>query len=139
MSLFSILQTKKRHDLFSTLLALVDLAPTRDSLTIEIPMDSETEGFVFAIVKKREEKKLKKQMKDLDYFGQSDTHSSLPNHAIITDVPEAGPHFIDDRLVSFFRVFLPQLFFFVFIVPLAACPDRCFELQRRPFLFPSRD
>jgi len=58
------LELRKRHNLFSLVLALFDLSTVRDTLTIEIPMnDEDMEPFVFAIVRKKEEKKMKKKSK----------------------------------------------------------------------------
>jgi len=56
------LELRKRHNLFSLVLALFDLSTVRDTLTIEMPMnDEDMEPFVFAIVRKKEEKKNEKK------------------------------------------------------------------------------
>ena len=60
------LDLQKRQDLFSILLAQLDLSATRDTLLLEFPMVDEVMApFVFALCRKREEKKFKKLHLDL--------------------------------------------------------------------------
>jgi len=95
------LDLRKRHNLFSLLLALFDLSTVRDTLTMEIPMNEEDmEPFVFAIVRKKEEKKIKKNQKDLENYAGLVKSTSLPsNLSILTDCPELQTEFVDERVI----------------------------------------
>jgi len=100
--LLATLELRKRHDLFSLLLAAVDLSTSVDTVTIEIPMnDTDMEPFVFAIVRRKQERKLRKSTKDLENYCGVVKSTRLPSSlCILTDCPELEREFLDDPVVS---------------------------------------
>lgn len=87
---------RKRHDLFSL---VAEPGGSEDSVVIEIPMlDEAMEPFVFAICRKRAEKKMKKGNKDLDQLSSSVKSRLLPEALVmLSDTPDLDTAFLDDR------------------------------------------
>jgi len=100
--LLATLELRKRHDLFSLILAAVDLSVSADTVTIEVPMnDTDMEPFVFAIVRRKQERKLRKSTKDLENYCGVVKSTRLPSTlCILTDCPELEREFLDDPVVS---------------------------------------
>jgi len=70
------LQLRKRHDLFSLIVEI--FSPAEDVVTVDILMNEDAmETFVFALVRRKEEKKFRKSSTDLVLFAPG-TVSSLP-------------------------------------------------------------
>jgi len=105
------LELKKRHDLFSLALALVDLSTTRDTATVELQMDEGVmEPFVFAIVRRKEVSRTKKANRDLENFGSKIESAALPaSLAILTDCAELETSLLDDRVLALLRNTEPWL------------------------------
>jgi hypothetical protein len=70
--------------------------------TIEIPMsDEDMEPFVFALVQMRQERRLRKNLKDLEnYTGLTKTTRLPASLALLTDCPELERDLIDDKVVT---------------------------------------
>eukprot|EP00455_Lapot_gusevi_P031429 TRINITY_DN3407_c0_g1_i1.p1 TRINITY_DN3407_c0_g1~~TRINITY_DN3407_c0_g1_i1.p1 ORF type:complete len:470 (-),score=180.68 TRINITY_DN3407_c0_g1_i1:153-1508(-) len=101
LGMLATLELKKRQDLFSSLLALVDLSTTQDTLTLEFQMGEELEPFVFAVCRKREEKKLRKNETDLENFASHLSSRRVPKDFVsISDCPELETEILDERIVS---------------------------------------
>jgi len=88
---------RKRHDLFSLLMEAG--GGSEDSIVIEIPMmEDDMEPFVFAITRKKAEKKMKKNNKDLDTLSLSIKSRVLPDSLVLlTDTPDLEAAFLDER------------------------------------------
>jgi len=70
------LQLRKRHDLFSLIIEI--FSSEEDIVTVDILMNEDAmETFVFALIRKKEEKKLRKSVTDLGLFAPG-TVNSLP-------------------------------------------------------------
>lgn len=101
-SLLATLELVKRHDIFSLLLSLVDLSTKQDEVVVEIPMDEDMEPFIFAIMKKKHEKRIKKADKNLrEHARYKLTSKRLPSDLVAwTDCPELEAAFLcDDKVV----------------------------------------
>jgi len=94
------LDLRRRHDLFGLIGAIFDLSPVNDTMTVEIPMDDTAmESFVFAIVKRKEEKRMRKTTKDLENYAVPLKSDRLADSlAILTDTAELERDFIDDHV-----------------------------------------
>jgi hypothetical protein len=88
---------RKRHDLFSLMMEAG--GASEDSIIIEIPMmEDDMEPFVFAISRKKAEKKMKKNNKDLDNLSLSVKSRLLGDSlALLTDTPDLEAAFLDER------------------------------------------
>eukprot|EP01103_Thecamoeba_quadrilineata_P009817 TRINITY_DN1996_c0_g1_i1.p1 TRINITY_DN1996_c0_g1~~TRINITY_DN1996_c0_g1_i1.p1 ORF type:complete len:386 (-),score=73.93 TRINITY_DN1996_c0_g1_i1:1000-2157(-) len=87
VGLQAVLDLKKRHDLFSSFASF--FVSSSDTLTIDIPLNEVTmDRFVFAIVRKKEEKQMKKDLLDLKYVGKHESPLLPPNFVILTDSDE---------------------------------------------------
>ena len=94
------IELKKRQDLLSYALSFIDLSTNKDTLTLEFPMSEENmETFVFAICKKKEEKRLKKANIDLENFAHS-VQSKYKEFAVLTDTAELEEVICQDRFMS---------------------------------------
>lgn len=91
------LNLRKRHDLFSLMMEAG--GANEDSIVIEIPMmEDDMEPFVFAITRKKAEKKMKKNNKDLDNLSLSIKSKIIPESlALLTDTPDLEIAFLDER------------------------------------------
>lgn len=100
-ALFTI-ELKRRQDVIQQLLAMLDLAPSRDVLTIEIPMDdANMEPFVFAVTRKRYASKLKTNHKDLENLSAQVKSTRLPSSfVVLSDCPELETDFLNDKVVA---------------------------------------
>jgi len=100
--MLATLELVSRHDLFSLTLSLVDLSIKQDELVIEIPMDEDMDPFIFAIFKKKHEKRIKKAKKDLREHARYKISSKrLPSNLVAwTDCPELEAAFLcDDKVL----------------------------------------
>lgn len=95
------LELVKRHDIFSMLLSLVDLSTTHDEVTLEVPMDEDMDPFIFAVLKKKHEKRLLRAHKDLkEHAKYKVTSKSLPGiFSVCTDCPELESVFLREEKV----------------------------------------
>eukprot|EP01006_Ploeotia_vitrea_P044185 TRINITY_DN66816_c8_g16_i1.p1 TRINITY_DN66816_c8_g16~~TRINITY_DN66816_c8_g16_i1.p1 ORF type:complete len:506 (-),score=304.31 TRINITY_DN66816_c8_g16_i1:99-1616(-) len=90
-----------RHDFFSMILGLLDMATTRDTITLEFPMDDACmENFVFAIMPKKHVKRLRRTLPDLTDFAVPIKSARLdPFYGILTDAPELESSLLDDSIL----------------------------------------
>lgn len=93
----------KRQDLISKLLAFVDLSSTKDYVTLDYPMSAEfMQPFVFALCKKKEEKKLRKVYVELENLGASHSSKFSKEYVILTDCPEVEENICGDLVVCIY-------------------------------------
>eukprot|EP00808_Paulinella_micropora_P008263 g35595.t1 len=99
--LLATIELRKRQDLFSLMLEFVDLSPSKDLCTLEIPMSDTMEPFVFAIMRKRDQKRLRREQKDLENYAGLVTSPLLnKDWSILTDCPELEADFVDERVAN---------------------------------------
>jgi len=101
-SLTSTIDLQKRHDL---VFYAIDLfMGGKDTLTMDIEMnDTDMEPFVFAVVPKREEKQLRKDVKDLNMFTQNFTSEiqGFPKKLVIlSELEEIVPAIITKEVLT---------------------------------------
>jgi len=98
--MLATLELRKRHDLFSMLLSVLDLSPSRDTLTLEVPMNAdEMEPLVFAVVPRKAERKARRTHKDIGDYAGTATSARLSNtFCVLTDNVDLEPVFLDERV-----------------------------------------
>jgi len=93
------LALKKRHDLVTFIIE--SLFGSYDALTIDVLLEKEMDDFVFACVKKKEEKKYRKNSPDLSAFTKgSQTLEDLNSVAIISELEELIPRLMNSPVVG---------------------------------------
>eukprot|EP01083_Nonionella_stella_P307516 1081236_1 len=95
------LKLKCRQDLFSVILAFLDLAQSRDKVLIEINMNDEcVDTFVFSVMKKREESRYRDIYPDLKDYAQSVSSPRLPKSlSVLTDCADLQAIFLDGKVI----------------------------------------
>eukprot|EP01083_Nonionella_stella_P185997 679829_1 len=95
------LKLKCRQDLFSVILAFLDLAQSRDKVLIEINMNDEcVDTFVFSVMKKREESRYRDIYPDLKDYAQSVSSPRLPKSlSVLTDCADLQAIFLDGKVL----------------------------------------
>jgi len=102
-SLMAVVELQKRHDL--VFYAIEMFSNGRDILTIDVEMnDVDMEPFVFAIVSKREEKQLRKDLKDLNSMFTQNYTNIVPNFpkklVILSELEEIIPAIITNEVLA---------------------------------------
>jgi len=82
------LDLKKRHDLVSHITGL--LSPKSDTVTFDVALETSVQPFVLACMKKKEEKQILKEYKDLTQFGVPSSSSLPSTFSVYTDTGEAA-------------------------------------------------
>lgn len=110
IGLQATLELRKRHDLFGLLMEI--FWPQEDILTIDVLMeDNSMDTFVFAIMRKKEEKKYRKVAEDLNSFtGAGITVNGLSNtFCVSAECEELISYFLTSEVVASINKFEPFL------------------------------
>lgn len=92
------LELRKRHDLFSLLMELI--WKNEDLLTIDVAMEEDSmDNFVFAVVKKKDDKKFKKQAKEIPLFTTA-TSADLPGMIVYSEAEELVPSLLNHEVIT---------------------------------------
>jgi PAT complex subunit CCDC47 len=99
------IQLRNRHDLFSVFMDAVGIGSDRDSVTLEISMDSkQMEPSVFCIMRNRDVKKLHSQLEDLrDFASVIETDKVPDSHTVLTDAGETIGAFMTQQASKVIR------------------------------------
>jgi len=94
------LQLRRRHDFVSSIIEF--FFGTYDTLIIDVPLDKSTDNFVFAAVKKKEEKKYRKNCQDLSSFtkGAQSVDELDSSIVAISEVDELVPRFMNSAVIG---------------------------------------
>lgn len=95
------LDLQRRQDLLSRALALVDLAPSQDTVTLEFAMNEEDmDPFVFAVAKKKGLKKFLKLAPDVESSTTQSktTRNGLDKYAVMSEVAELENELLPERV-----------------------------------------
>nr|BAJ95502.1 predicted protein [Hordeum vulgare subsp. vulgare] len=99
IGLQATLELRKRHDLLSVVTEL--LWKANDVLTIDVAMsDKAMEAFVFAVTKKKEDKRTKKASTDLNEFTSIYSVPSLPSMSILTETFELTDEILKPEIIA---------------------------------------
>ena len=93
------LECVKRHDLLSRLLSFFSLAQERDQLTVDCSLEA-MQPFILAVVKRKYETRMKKNVADLKMFTELKKPMSIPLPAslsLMTDSVEASEAVLSER------------------------------------------
>jgi len=101
------LNLRKRHDLFSLFYEF--LWPAYDTVTFSVLMAPDAmDPFIFAVVKKKEEKKFRKASKDVTEYSPS-TYSNVPNLpaslCVLSEVEELPPALLFDEVLATLKAY----------------------------------
>lgn len=101
--MLATLDLRRRQDLLAFFFSFIDLSPNQDVLNLEFFLgDEDMKNFVFAVCKKRDEKKLRKNNNDLETLATSVKSRRLPTDqfALLTDCPEVEADLLIDSVVN---------------------------------------
>ena len=96
------LECVKRHDLLSRVLSFFSLAQERDQLTVDLSLES-MQPFILALVKRKYETRMKKNVADLKMFTEIKKPQSIPlppSLSLMTDSVEASEVILSERVRS---------------------------------------
>ena len=94
------LECVKRHDLLSRILSFFSLAQERDQLTVDLSLET-MQPFILAVVRRKYETRMKKNVADLKMFTEIKKPQSIPLPAslsLMTDSVEASEAVINERV-----------------------------------------
>eukprot|EP00475_Leptophrys_vorax_P013780 TRINITY_DN20132_c0_g1_i1.p1 TRINITY_DN20132_c0_g1~~TRINITY_DN20132_c0_g1_i1.p1 ORF type:complete len:398 (-),score=121.51 TRINITY_DN20132_c0_g1_i1:40-1233(-) len=82
--ILATLELRKRQDIFSLILAQFNMSVTHDTMTLDIPLDDDVaDSILFAICKKRDERRMKRNNKDVEFLAVSSKSEILPRELIV--------------------------------------------------------
>jgi len=96
------LDLKRRHDLTSHITGL--LSPKNDTLTFDVALESSVQPFVFAAIKKREEKQTLKEFKDITQFGTLTNSQISSAFSVYSDTGEPSK-ILNSEVTNILRTF----------------------------------
>ena len=94
------LECVKRHDLLSRILSFFSLAQERDQLTVDCTLEA-MQPFILAVVKRKYETRMKKNVTDLKLFTDIKKPQSIPlppSLSLMTDSVEASEAVLNERV-----------------------------------------
>lgn len=95
------LKLKRRQDLFACVLDMLGIVREQDLCEIEIPLDkANMEPIVFLLAQRREEKRLRKNVDELNQLARTISSSRVPAHlCVLSDNVELEKELLDARVL----------------------------------------